>query len=320
MVAYSQVVEPLYEAKSDQWIAMEVGKKLGLEAAEIYPFEEKQQYFNALSTMTVVDEDGRTAVPAVSITQEDIDGMGVEGAPQEGRMPYRDLKELGVYQVERRQGDNYGYIAYQDFVNDPESNPLETESGKLEIYCQALADTVNGMGYSRIEPIPTYIEVAGGYTETFSDFEAGVKGEYPYQVINPHYLRRAHSVFDNVPWLREAWANPVFLNIEDAASLGVEDGETVLVSSPYGQTLRNASLTARMLPGVVGLPHGAWVDVDESTGIDRAGADNYLTGQVPNGQGVSGFNSVVCKVEKYVGEALGVDVDEPERIALKEGE
>ena len=52
----------------------------------------------------------------------------------------------------------------------------------------------------------------------------------------------------------------------------------------------------------------------------RSGADNYLTGPAPNGQGTSGYNSALCKIEKYTGEALGADVDQPLRIVCKDGE
>ncbi|NPD30920.1 molybdopterin-dependent oxidoreductase [Eggerthellaceae bacterium zg-1084] len=315
MIAYSQVIEPMYEAKGEQWIATEVAGRLGIDEKAVYPFDEKQQYFNALASMRVCDADGKTYVPAVTITQEDIDELGVEGSPQEGRMTYRELREKGVYQVERSADDNYGYIAFKDFVDDPDAHPLDTPSGKLEIHCQALADMVNGMGFSKIRPIPTYIPVAQGYEKA-----AAEGSRYPLQVINPHYLRRAHSVFDNVDWLREAWANPVFLNRDDAESVGVADGDAVLVSSPYGAVVRNATLTAALMPGVVALPHGAWVDVDEETGIDRAGADNYLTGQVPNGQGVSGFNSMICRIDKYEGDSLAADVSQPPRMAYGEGE
>ena len=82
-------------------------------------------------------------------------------------------------------------------------------------------------------------------------------------------------MFDNVSWLREAWSNPVFLNPDDAAEAGIVDGDTVQLTSAYGKIIRPASLTGCVRPGVIGLPHGAWVDVDEETGIDRAGADNY---------------------------------------------
>ena len=42
-----------------------------------------------------------------------------------------------------------------------------------------------------------------------------------------------------------------------------------------------------MMPGVVSIPHGAWVNVDEETGIDRSGADNYLLGNEMSGSGVT---------------------------------
>lgn len=321
MIAYSNVIDPMYECKDDSWIALELGKKLGLNESDIYPISAAQMYYNALSSMTVLDEDGKNYIPAVSITEDDIKVIGAEDAePQDGKLPYTDLIERGVYQVERHQGDNYGYIAFEDFRNDPEKNPVDSASGKLEIYCQTLADHVNQIGFSSIKPIPTYIKVENGYQDTFSDWDGKVKGEYPLQVINLHYLRRSHTVFDNVSWLREAWSNPVFLNPDDAAEAGIVDGDTVQLTSAYGKIIRPASLTGCIRPGVIGLPHGAWVDVDEETGIDRAGADNYLSGQLPTGQGVSGFNSVICDLQKYEESELEMDVNLPARVVLKGGE
>lgn len=112
----------------------------------------------------------------------------------------------------------------------------------------------------------------------------------------------------------------MFISTADAQAAGVSDGDTVLISSPYGQCVRNATVYAGLMPGVVALPHGAWVAVDEATGIDQAGADNYLTGPAPNGQGTSGYNSALCKIEKYTGDALGADADQPLRVVCKDGE
>ncbi|NLJ72004.1 MAG: molybdopterin-dependent oxidoreductase [Syntrophomonadaceae bacterium] len=316
IITYSQITEPLYEAKSDQWIAVELAKKLGLDPKKAFPFDEKQQYFNELASITVIDEDGKTYGPLVTISQDDIKELGVTGQPQNGKITYKEFKENGVYQVKRYQGDNYGYIAYEDFVKDPQQNPLDTESGKLEIYSRNLADTINAMGFSKIEPIPTYIKVIDGYEDTYKDWATKEKGEFPYQLINPHYLRRSHSVFDNVKWLQEAWANPVFLNPKDAKENGIAKGDTVLITSQYGKILRNASLTELLRPGVIALPHGSWADVDEKTGIDHGGADNILSGQTPTGQGVSGFNTVIVRIEKYNGARLISDVEKPSKIVL----
>lgn len=316
IIMYSKITEPLYEAKSDQWIAIALAKKLGISEKEVYPFDEKQQFFNTLASTTVVNEDGKTYGPLVTITQEDIDKLGVTGKPQTGKITYSEFKEKGVYQVKRYKGDNYGYIAYKDFVQDPEKNPLTSESGKLEIYSKKLAETINNMGFSKIQPIPSYIKVIGGYEDTFKDWKNKEKGEYPYQVINPHYLRRSHTVFDNVKWLRETWVNPVYLNTKDAAGNGIAEGDTVLITSPFGKILRKACITERVRPGVIALPHGAWVDIDEKTGIDFGGADNILSGQIPTGQGVSGFNTGTAKIEKYTQAKLIPDVEKPSRIVF----
>ena len=50
------------------------------------------------------------------------------------------------------------------------------------------------------------------------------------------------------------------------------------------------------------------------------GADNYLSGQLPTGQGVSGFNSVICDLQKYEESELEMDVNLPARVVLKGGE
>jgi anaerobic dimethyl sulfoxide reductase subunit A len=314
LINYSKITEPMFECHDDQWIAIEIAKRLGIDEKKVYPFNYKEQYYNILATSTVIKEDGKTYEPLVTITEADLE-LGVKGTPQKGRISYQEFKDQGVYQVKRQMGDNYGYIGLKKFVEDPEKNPLKSsKSGKMEIYSKTLADQINAMGYSKIKPIPTYIDVVGGYKDTFKDWEKKVKGEYPYQIVNPHYLRRSHSVFDNVQWLREAWTNPVYINSKDASDNGIVDGDTVLITSVFGRILRAACVTERFMPGVIGLPHGAWVDIDEKTGIDTGGADNILSGQVPTGQGTSGFNTGVVKIEKYKGTSLVPDVNKPQRI------
>ena len=154
-----------------------------------------------------------------------------------------------------------------------------------------------------------------GYETTFKDGKiGGEKGEYPYLLFNPHYFRRSHSVFDNCPWLREAWANPVFLNASDAKEKGIENGDTVRVWTKYGEVLRKACCMENLMPGEVGIPHGSWVRVNEETGIDEGGADNYLTGNDISGGGVTSYNNNNCNFEKYDGPALEDDCSIDARI------
>ena len=184
-----------------------------------------------------------------------------------------------------------------------EANPVSSESGKFEIYCKAINE-LSKTAYSEIAPIPKYEVKVHGYEATFEDWESRKKGKYPYQMINPHYLRRSHSTLDNVPQLREAWPNPVYISRKDADEKGIKDGDTVLLSNEYAKSLRPAAVVETIMPGVIGLPHGAWVDIDEKTGIDRGGADNLFVPHIPKGLGSSGFNTARVNFEKWKGEPL----------------
>ena len=315
LVVPSKIIEPLYESKTDQEIAAGIAEHLGLDPAEIYPISETQQWFNFLAGSTVLEPDG-TRSSLITITEEDIAEWGVTGTPQEGKIGLKEILAQGIYQVPRSEDDNYSYDGWKAFREDPENHPCYTATGKIQLYSDYKAEILNMTKRNDFEskPYPTYHAPLWGYEETFSDWDNKVKGDYPYQVTNPHYLRRAHTVFNNIPWLREAMPNPVWINASDAAEKGVSEGDTVLVYSAYGKVLRTASLTERLMPGVLALPHGAWVEIDEETGLDKAGSDNMLLGPKAAGLGTSGYNTCVVNFEKYDGPALEADWTWPERI------
>lgn len=314
---YSQVTEPIGEAKTDQEIGTLLLQGMGMNPALAYDKSETQQFFEQIAGCQVLGDDGEMK-PLVTITADDIQKMGVEGEAQEGVISMDEFITNGGYQYERTPDDGHGFIGWKSFVDDPAGKPLKSNSGKIEIYCQQRYDLMASYGYPGVEqykPYPTYVTPCVGYESTFKDGKiGGEKGDYPFIMYNPHYLRRSHSVFDNCPWLRETWANPVFVSREDAKAKGISDGDTVLISTPAGKGLRRAAVLDILLPGVVGVPHGAWVDVDEKTGIDRAGSDNYLIGAEYGGFGVSGYNNQICNIEKYTGDALEPDCEWPQLI------
>ncbi len=314
LIISNQVTEPLFESKSDQDIESGILKAMGIDPEPIFPKSLKQQFFEKLAGCTVIQEDGDEMETLITITQADIDEWGVEGEPQEGRIGLKEILEKGCYQVERKRGDRFGFIGYEAYVNDPEANPRSSASGKLEIYCQAFADLINSfkLNDTVYKPYPAYIVPPLGFETTFKNNEVGgEKGEFPYVMYNPHYIRRSHSTFDNCRWLREAWKNPVFLNASDAKAKGIATGDTVLIRSAFGEVLRHAVCLETLIPGQVGIPHGSWAEIDPKTGIDHGGADNYLIGNTMSGMGVSGYNNGNCDFEKYTGEALVADWQRP---------
>ncbi len=309
----SQVTEPLFEAKDDIWIDTEIGKRLGLDPQKINPIPLKQQIFNQIAGTKVMNEDGKTYETLVTITDADIAEMGVTGKTQTGRIPIKEFKERGIYQVPRKFEDAYTYIPLKDFRNDPEANPIPTASGKIEIYCQTLLDKIKSFGWTEVRAIPTYNPPVEGYEATFADWNNKVKGPYPLQMHTTHYARRSHTVFDNIQQLRRAFPQEFRMNPIDAEARGIKHGDTVLITSRHGKSIRPVYVSARVMPGTVDLAHGAWVEVDEQTGIDKAGADNYLGGAIPTGQGTDSYNSCIVQVEKWNGKPLEPDYTWPQR-------
>jgi len=305
-IFHRQVCEPLFEARDDIWIEAEIGRRLGLDPKVIDPVPGKQMIYNRLAGAQVIKEDGSGYDNLLTITAEDITALGAEGSPQQGRITYRELEEKGLYQVPRASADKLGHICFEEFRSDPEAHPLDTETGKLQIHSQALADAVTAYGWTELPPIAEYLPPPEGV-------EATRDGRYPLQLYSIHYLRRSHSTYDNVPWLREAFPQELFMNVLDARERGLKTGDTVLLTSPHGKVLRPVCVTPRMMPGVVALGEGAWVDRDDETGIDKGGATNSLNGTNPCGHGVQPWNTNIVQAAKWEGAPLEPDAERPPR-------
>ena len=314
LLVTSQVAEPLFEAKTEIWMQRELAKRLGVDPDTLHPLSGKQMWFNKIAGSTVIKDDASGYEPLVTITAETIAELGVEGQPQTGRIPFKELVERGTYQVPRSPGDQFTYIQAKAFIDDPVANPLSTASGKLEIHCQPLADNINAFGYIELPPIAKYIPPKEGIEDTFEDFDNQVKGDYPLQLYTIHYGRRSHSVFDNIPQLREAFPQEFMINTLDAEARGIKTGDMILITSRHGKVLRPAGVTSRIAPGVTTLGEGAWVEMDEETGIDKAGSTNALSGTLPTGGGVQPWNTCNVQVEKWDGPPLEPDARWPQRI------
>ena len=157
-------------------------------------------------------------------------------------------------------------VALADFRRDPVKYPLSTSSGKIEIFSPALyalkkPDTVPA--------VPKYIQ------EWESPFGPEAKA-FPLQALGHHTLARVHSTMEKVDWLEEAFPQRVFINPVDAAARGLQNADSVRVFNDRGATILPCRVTARIRPGVVAIPQGAWWAPDDK-GVDRGGSINVLT-------------------------------------------
>jgi anaerobic dimethyl sulfoxide reductase subunit A len=115
--------------------------------------------------------------------------------------------------------------------------------------------------------------------------------------VTTHTKRRAHTQFDNVPWLRELDPQAVSINTADAEARGIKDGDMVRVFNDRGEMIIPARVTGRIMRGVVDIPQGAWYEPDEN-GIDRGGCPNILTKDVISPGGAFCSNTALVQVEK----------------------
>lgn len=293
-----------YEARDIRDVMNDIAARMGAENA--VPETRAQYVFDGVAGIMYNDAPGGPQ-NLVSVTQEDIDRWGVQAEPQDGYIPLSQLESDGIFKHEN--DPEKPYIGYADFIADPEANPRDTPSGKFEIYSQSFADALALIAFDTDyvwKPYPAYKPPTNGYG-------SDAQKEYCFQMFTPHYLRRNHTLYDNNPYMREAFEQPVFVNAQDAEELGIKMGDTVLVSNQYGKVLRRASVVNTIMPGVIALPHGAWVDLDEETGIDRAGASNVLTPQITTGTGTNGYNSTLVNIELWTGDPLPRDCEMPLR-------
>lgn len=195
---------------------------------------------------------------------------------------YEVFKKRAIFKTQLPQP----YVTFKKEINDPANNPFPTPSGKIEIYSQQLVDMKN----PNIPPIPKYIE-------TWESVNDPLAAKYPLQLITTHFKRRAHTQFDNIPWLRELEPQAIKINTIDAQARGIKDGDLVRVFNDRGRMIIHTKVTERIMPGVVDLPQGAWYSPDEN-GVDRGGCANILTKDEPSPGRALPSNTALVQVEK----------------------
>ena len=195
---------------------------------------------------------------------------------------YDSFKRDGIYKMKCSRP----YVAFEKNIKDLENNPFPTPSGKIEIYSQHLADMNNPL----IPPVPKYIEAWEGHHDSLAK-------KYPLQLITIHTKRRAHSQFNEVPWLQELYPHAISIHSTDAEARGIKTGDTVRVFNDRGEIVIRAIVTERVMPGVVDLPQGAWYDPDKN-GVDRGGCANVLSKDVISPGGAFCTNTALVQIEK----------------------
>ncbi|OQX46592.1 MAG: molybdopterin oxidoreductase, partial [Candidatus Sedimenticola endophacoides] len=202
-------------------------------------------------------------------------------------MSWEEFKQRGVYKFTFDKP----HVAFREQIEN--GKPFQTASGKIEILSSELAKISDWKrtryGY-HVPSIPKWIE-------PWEWLNSPKTKDFPYHMISPHPRWRTHSIFHNIPWLRETYEQEITINAADARKLDIKNGDIVEAWNDRGKVVMPAYVTERCMPGVVVLHEGAWLDVDEN-GVDRSGNPDFLTLDEPSPAGAFAYNTVLCNIKK----------------------
>ena len=159
------------------------------------------------------------------------------------KMPFEDLRDQVVFQ----RGVNYR--KYETGKLRPDRKPgFLTPTGRVELWSTAYAH------YGE-DPLPYYQEPA---FSPHKDPELAAK--YPFILTTgARNYASFHAEHRQIPVLRELHPDPIIeINPEDAAQLGVADGQWVEIRNDYGRAKFKAVVSPIVKKGVVQTDHGWW--------------------------------------------------------------
>ncbi|MFV0481612.1 MAG: DMSO/selenate family reductase complex A subunit [Campylobacteraceae bacterium] len=190
-----------------------------------------------------------------------------------GLPSFTELRKMGMFKGEKFKRHK---VVHEKFVQDPVANPLNTPTGKIEIFSTNLYKISKTWTIPKnqvITPLPEFIDTEFGPLDP-------ARKTYPLQLIGWHYKGRTHSSFWESAPLREINPNELWLNPIDAKKRDIKTGDKVHVYNQFGKTLLVARVTNRIMPGVSACPQGGWYKPVK--GVDVGGCVNVLTTLTPS--------------------------------------
>jgi len=180
----------------------------------------------------------------------------------------------------------------EKFRDNPDTNPLTTPSGKIEIF----SETINGYNY----------DDCGGHPFWFDKDEwlgSDLAKKYPLHLNSNQPKKKLHSQLDFGRNSRDAKAKGreiVRMHPQDASDRNIKNGDVVRLFNDRGACLASAQLTDRIRPRVIELPTGSWYDPEDPKSDDSLevhGNPNVLTRDKGTSKLAQGPTAHSCLVE-----------------------
>ncbi len=186
-------------------------------------------------------------------------------------------------------GADEPYTQFAEFRADPEAHPLDTPSGKVELW----SETIASFALADCPGFPTWIAPRESLLSAAED-------ELHLLTFQP--ATRLHSQLDTGPISRASkieGREPIRLHPHDAARRGLAAGQVVRVCNARGACLAGLVLDDGILPGVALMATGAWYDPLEP-GVPGSlcvhGNPNVLTADIGSSALSQGPSAQSCLV------------------------
>ena len=280
--AMKQALPPVGEARSDLAIVAGLAERLGHGAA----FSEGRDEMGWVRSL--------------------YDSLKEQVSKQQVRLP--DFNEFWKQGRVVLPEDAKPFVLFEDFRRDPKAHPLNTPSGKIEIF----SSTIASFGYDDCPGHPAWLEPS----EWLGSPRAA---RHPLHLISNQPATRLHAQLDPAPLSmaqKVRGREPLWINPADAAKRGISEGDLVRVHNDRGACLAGAHVTDAIRPGVVQLATGAWYDPDQPGRIgalDKHGNPNVLTldkGTSKLAQAPAA-HSLLVEVERWEDAAPAVTAHQP---------
>lgn len=205
---------------------------------------------------------------------------------------YETFIETGVFETDMPDAPWDAFTAFRDA---PDLAPLKTPSGKIEI----TSETIASFAETRISPHPAWYEP--------QEWLGAATTDLPFHLISSQPADKLHSQLDHGRISRMAKLNgraPLFIHPADASRQGLKNYDCVRVHNARGACLATAVLDPRLMPGVVQMSTGAWLDAVEQTDgtlLCRHGNPNLVTRDAGTSDLAQGpvAHSCLVTIERY---------------------
>ncbi|WP_214609031.1 molybdopterin-dependent oxidoreductase [Rhodococcus qingshengii] len=204
---------------------------------------------------------------------------------------------------------------FQAFAKDPDAAPLETPSGRIELF----SATIDSFGYKDSPGHPVWIEPAEWLGSSRAE-------RFPLHLISNQPATRLHSQYDHggaSQASKIAGREPMRIHPDDAESRGLSDGDVVRIFNDRGACLAGVITDDAVRSGVIQLSTGAWFDPTDASvsgSLERHGNPNVLTldkGTSKLAQ-ASVAQTTLVEVERWTQEAPEVRAFEPPHFTFRE--